>query len=177
MDAVDRKILALLQEDGRLTITELAERVQLSISPCHRRLRALESSGTITGYRAQLDPTALGLGFESLVFVTMRESDNRTLIAFEEAVADVPNIIQAQRLFGEPDYLLRVVASDLPAFQRLYDDTLARPSRSPAPHLNTGDEDRRRQPALSDLSSDRSGPGREGDSEWSTPRLRRAEGG
>jgi DNA-binding Lrp family transcriptional regulator len=125
MDAVDRKILALLQEDGRLTITELAERVQLSISPCHRRLRALESSGTITGYRAQLDPTALGLGFESLVFVTMRESDNRTLIAFEEAVADVPNIVQAQRLFGEPDYLLRVVASDLPGFQRLYDDTLA----------------------------------------------------
>jgi DNA-binding Lrp family transcriptional regulator len=124
VDAVDRKILAVLQEDGRLTITELAERVQLSISPCHRRLRALEASGTIVGYRAQLDPKALGLGFESLVFVTMRVSDNRTLVAFEDAVADVPNILQAQRLFGEPDYLLRVVAGDLTGFQRLYDETL-----------------------------------------------------
>ncbi len=108
-----------------MTITELAERVQLSVSPCHRRLRALEKSRTITGYRAQLDPEALGLGLESLVFVTMRESDNRTLVAFEDAVANVTNIIQAQRLFGEPDYLLRVVASDLTCFQRLYDDTLA----------------------------------------------------
>lgn len=125
MDAIDRKILAALQENGRLTITELAERVQLSVSPCHRRLRALEASGTITGYRAQLDPQALGLGFESLVLVTMRQSDNRTLVAFEDAVAGVPNVLQAQRLFGEPDYLLRVVTVDLAGFQRLYDETLA----------------------------------------------------
>ncbi|MEE1621669.1 Lrp/AsnC family transcriptional regulator [Zafaria sp. Z1313] len=125
MDQLDRAILAELQRDGRLTVTELAERVGLSLSPCHRRLRALEASGAVTGYRAQLDAGALGLGFDTLVFVTMRDSIRDTLDAFEGAVAEIPNVLQAQRLFGNPDYLLRVVTADLPAYQRLYDDQLA----------------------------------------------------
>jgi DNA-binding Lrp family transcriptional regulator len=87
MDDIDRKILAELQEDGRLTITELAERVNLSVSPCHRRLRALERAGAIRGYRAHLDAAALGLTFEALVFVTMRGAD-RDRPGFEQAVAD-----------------------------------------------------------------------------------------
>lgn len=78
MDDVDRRILAALQQDGRLTITELAQRVRLSLSPCHRRLRALERSGAITAYRAELDATALGFTFEALVFVTMRDSERDT---------------------------------------------------------------------------------------------------
>ena len=77
MDAVDRQILAELQQDGRVTLTELAERVGLSLSPCHRRLRALEHSGAISGYHAHLDPNALGLTFEALVFVTMGAADHR----------------------------------------------------------------------------------------------------
>lgn len=125
MDAVDRNILAELQKDGRLTITELAERVRLSVSPCHRRLRALEKSGAIGGYRAHLDPQILGLSFEALVFVVMRASDRKTLDAFERDVVGIPQILQAQRLFGEPDYLLRVITRDLPAFQALYDDELS----------------------------------------------------
>jgi DNA-binding Lrp family transcriptional regulator len=125
VDAVDRKILAELQRDGRLTITELADRVRLSVSPCHRRLRALENSGAISGYRAQLNAHALGLAFEALVFVTMRASDRATLEMFEESVTEIPNILQAQRLFGDPDYLLRVITRDLAAFQRLYDEQLA----------------------------------------------------
>lgn len=125
VDSTDRKILAELQRDGRLTVTELADRVRLSISPCHRRLRALEQAGAIRGYRAVLDPRTLGLAFEALVFVTMHTSDRTTLDAFETAVADVPHILQAQRLFGDPDYLLRVVTRDLPAFQQLYDEQLA----------------------------------------------------
>ena len=125
MDELDRKILAELQRDGRLTVTELAERVRLSVSPCHRRLRALERSGAISGYRAHLDADALGLSFEALVFVTMRGADRETVEAFEQAVADVPNVLQAQRLFGEPDYLLRVIARDLPAFQKVYDERIA----------------------------------------------------
>ena len=125
MDAVDRQILAELQHDGRVTLTELAERVGLSLSPCHRRLRALEHSGAIDGYHAHLDPNALGLTFEALVFVTMRTADRATVDAFEQAVAAVPHVRQAQRLFGDPDYLLRVIAADLPAFQQLYDDRLA----------------------------------------------------
>src|ERR1700746_3552722 len=125
MDDVDRKILAELQRDGRLTLTELADRVRLSVSPCHRRLRALERSGAIAGYHAQLDASVLGLTFEALVFVTMRYADRQTVAAFEEHVADIPNVLQAQRLFGDPDYLLRVVARDLPAYRQLYDERLA----------------------------------------------------
>jgi DNA-binding Lrp family transcriptional regulator len=125
MDNVDRKILAELQSDGRLSVTELAERVQLSLSPCHRRVRALEQSGIIAGYRAYLDAKAVGLGFEALVFVTMNAADRSTLDAFETAVRQSSNIVEAQRLFGDPDYLLRTVARDLPEFQRLYDDQLA----------------------------------------------------
>ena len=125
MDAVDRKILAELQGDGRLTVTELATKVGLSLSPCHRRLRELERAGIITGYRARIDPEAVGLSFEALVFVTMRQEDRDTLLAFEAAVARIPNVVQAQRLFGDPDYLLRVVTADLNAYAMLEDETLA----------------------------------------------------
>jgi DNA-binding Lrp family transcriptional regulator len=125
MDAVDKQILAEVQRDGRLTVTELADRVGLSLSPCHRRLRALERSGAISGYRAQLDPAALGLTFQALVFVTMRGADRHTVATFEDAVAQVAHVLQAQRLFGDPDYLLHVIARDLPAFQRIYDEQLS----------------------------------------------------
>lgn len=125
MDDTDRRILAELQKDGRLTVTELAERIGLSISPCHRRVRALEQSGAIRGYRAELDPAALGLKFSTLVFITLRDGDRRAVEAFEEAVAEVPQVLQAQRLFGDPDYLLHVVTRDLPAFRQIYDEHLS----------------------------------------------------
>jgi DNA-binding Lrp family transcriptional regulator len=125
MDAIDRKILAVLQQDGRLTITELAAQVGLSVSPCHRRLRELERSRAIRGYRAVVDAQALGLAFEALVFVTMRQEDRETLLSFEDRIASIPNVVQAERLFGDPDYLLRVVTADLAAYQRLQDEKLA----------------------------------------------------
>jgi DNA-binding Lrp family transcriptional regulator len=125
MDAIDRDILAVLQEDGRLTVTELAVRVGLSVSPCHRRLKELERTGAIRGYRAVIDPEAVGLTFQALVFVTMRQEDRDTLLGFEAAVAEIPQVVQAQRLFGDPDYLLRVLTADLAAYQRLEDDRLA----------------------------------------------------
>jgi DNA-binding Lrp family transcriptional regulator len=124
VDVIDRKILAELQADGRLSITELAAQVGLSISPCHRRLRALERSGAIRGYRAVVDATTVGLGFEALVFVTMRQEDRETLLSFEAGLAQIPNVVHAERLFGDPDYLLRVVTTDLAAYQRLQDDRL-----------------------------------------------------
>jgi DNA-binding Lrp family transcriptional regulator len=125
VDSIDRKILAELQQDGRLTITELAAKIGLSISPCHRRLRELERSGVIRGYRAIVDAQAVGLTFEALLFVTMRQEDRDTLLGFERAVAEIPNVVQAQRLFGDPDYLLRILTTDLTAYQRLEDDVLA----------------------------------------------------
>jgi DNA-binding Lrp family transcriptional regulator len=125
MDTLDRQILAELQEDGRQSITDLAARIGLSVSPTHRRLRDLERDGAIQGYRAIVDPVAIGLSFEALVFVTMRQEDRDTLLAFEAAIAGVPNILQAQRLFGDPDYLLRVLTVDLAAYAELEDNTLA----------------------------------------------------
>jgi DNA-binding Lrp family transcriptional regulator len=124
MDDVDRRILAELQADGRLTLTELAGRVSLSVSPCHRRLRELERSGIITGYKATVDPAALGLTFEALVFVTMNQEDRATLAAFEDGLAAIPNVVSAERLFGDPDYLLRVLTTDLAAYHELQDQRL-----------------------------------------------------
>lgn len=125
MDSIDSKILSELQRDGRISVTELADRVGLSLSPCHRRLRALEGSGVIAGYRAHLDPTALGLAFTAIVFATLRQGDRRTVAAFESALRDIGQVIRALRLFGDPDYLLHVVTPDLAAFQRLYDAQLS----------------------------------------------------
>ncbi|XXN66270.1 Lrp/AsnC family transcriptional regulator (plasmid) [Enterobacter ludwigii] len=125
MDRIDRNILAELQADGRLSVTELAERVGLSLSPCHRRVKALEQSGVIQGYRAQLEPAFLGYNFSAIVFVTLRDGDRKAVSAFEEAVKELPQITLAQRLFGDPDYLLHITTRDLPAFQQLYDEKLS----------------------------------------------------
>jgi DNA-binding Lrp family transcriptional regulator len=125
MDTIDRKIIAELQAAGRLTVTELAQRVGLSVAPCHRRLRELERSGAIRGYRAVVDPAAIGLGFEVLVQVTMDREDAATIAEFERGLAQVPQVRQAERLFGDPDYLLRVATADIAAYQTLRDERLA----------------------------------------------------
>jgi DNA-binding Lrp family transcriptional regulator len=125
VDQVDRVILAELQADGRLTITELADRVRLTPGPCHRRLRELERSGVITGYRALVNPAAVGMGFEALVQITLERGDAGTVASFEAALAELPEIRHAERLFGDPDYLLRVAARDLDSFATLRDQKLA----------------------------------------------------
>jgi DNA-binding Lrp family transcriptional regulator len=125
LDAIDRKIIAELEAEGRLTVTELAERVRLTVSPCHRRLRELERAGTIRGYRAVVDPAAIGLGFEVLVYVTMDREDAATIEKFETGLAQVAEVRHAERLFGDPDYLVRVATADLAAYQSLRDEKLA----------------------------------------------------
>ncbi|MFF2031688.1 Lrp/AsnC family transcriptional regulator [Arthrobacter sp. NPDC058192] len=124
IDGIDRSILRHLKTDGRMTATALASKVGLTVAPCHRRLRDLESTGVIRGYRADIDPAAVGLGFEAIVFVTLRQVDRSTMEVFERRVADNANIVEAQRLFGSPDYLLKVIAEDLPSYQRFYDSEL-----------------------------------------------------
>jgi DNA-binding Lrp family transcriptional regulator len=119
MDRIDKKIIAELQANGRLSITELAEKVGLSLSPCHRRVKALEESGVIKGYHADLEASKIGLNFSAIIFVTLKDGDKSALSSFEEKVTEIPNVIQAQRLFGNPDYLLHVVAKDLASFQKL----------------------------------------------------------
>ncbi len=122
MDGIDRAILRHLQDDGRMTATALAQEIGLTLAPCHRRLRELETTGVIRGYRADVDPVKINLGFEALVFVTLKDRQN--MKAFEQEVTLNEQIVDAQRLFGEPDFLLRVMAVDLPAYQRFYDDVL-----------------------------------------------------
>lgn len=126
MDVMDRRILAKLQLDGRLSVTDLADRVQLSVSRCDRRVRELERTGVILGYRAVVDAAAVGLGFEALLFVTLRHEDRDTLAAFDKAVTAIPQVVQAIRLFGDPDCLIRVVTADLASYQRLYEEVLTR---------------------------------------------------
>src|SRR5262249_38192662 len=125
MDVIDRKILAELQAEGRLTVTELAQRVALSVAPCHRRLRELERTRAIRGYRAVIDPAAMGVGCEALVQVTMDREDAPTITRFEPGLAGIPEVRHAERLFGDPDYLVRVATADLAAYQTLRDEKLA----------------------------------------------------
>jgi len=124
LDAIDRKMLAILQDEGRITLTDLAARLPLSVSRCQRRLRELESAGVVTGYRTTVDAGAVGLGFEVLVFATL--GDLGDLAEFDRMLASLPNVVEAQRLFGDPDYLIRIVAPDLTVYQRLYDEHLTR---------------------------------------------------
>ena len=116
MDKIDREIISLLREDGRISVTDLATRVRLSVSTCHRRLKELESSGVILGYRAEVDPTKLGLSFEAVVMVTMGRTDQSTIAAFEKAVVEQEAIVS--------DYMLRTLTNDLAGYQELYDTVL-----------------------------------------------------
>jgi DNA-binding Lrp family transcriptional regulator len=92
--------------------------------PCHRRLRELERTGAIRGYRAVIDPEAIGLGFEVLVQVTMDREDASTIAEFERALAAIAEVRHAERLFGDPDYLIRVATASLAAYQALRDEKL-----------------------------------------------------
>jgi DNA-binding Lrp family transcriptional regulator len=121
MDKIDREVLYHLQLDGRLANTELADKVGLTPSPCLRRVRILEESGVILGYRAVVDPAAVGCGFQVLVHVTMEiKARKETMEAFEASVAKIDEIVECRRMFGDPDYLLWVVAQDLEAYEDTY---------------------------------------------------------
>lgn len=123
-DRTDRTLLAQLSKDGRMTVTDLASRISLSVSRTQRRLRDLESAGIIRGYAADIDYAAIGFGFEAILFVTIR--DLTRLPDIDTAFAEIPQVIEAQRLFGDPDYLVRIRETNLEAYQRLYDLQLAR---------------------------------------------------
>lgn len=115
-DRIDAKLLEEVQRDARLTTAELAAHVALSTSPCWRRLKRLESSGVIRGYRAQLSPEALGWGVTAFVHVMM-ENHSMTLGAqFEEAVQLIPQVVACHNVSGQYDFLLQVVARDLRSF-------------------------------------------------------------
>jgi Lrp/AsnC family transcriptional regulator, leucine-responsive regulatory protein len=126
LDSVDRRMLAILQSEGRISNAALAERLHLSPSPCLRRLRALEREGLISGYRAVLDRAKLGLGLTVFVELKVDGHSEHTAAAISEAVAAAPEVISAHIVSGAADFLLEVAVPDLPAYERLLFGTLLR---------------------------------------------------
>lgn len=118
VDAIDEHILLLLQENGRLTNQELAAHVGLTPAPCLRRVRKLEQDGVITGYSANIDRTRMGRGFEVIIHADLVAKDFRTVAAFEERIAGMSEVAEVRRMFGIPDYFIRVRVADLAAFEK-----------------------------------------------------------
>jgi Lrp/AsnC family leucine-responsive transcriptional regulator len=120
IDRYDRQILTILQEDGRLSNQELAERIGLSPSPCLRRVRALEEAGFLIGYRAMVDPKALGLTLMALIHISMDQHTPERFDAFEHAVKEIPEVLECLLITGQDaDYQLKVVVRDMEAYQDL----------------------------------------------------------
>lgn len=117
LDSIDWKILAELQDDGRMTNVELARRVGISAPPCLRRVRALEEAGIIKGYRALLDEKELGFDVLAFAMVGLQSQSEADLIAFEDRVRAWPLVRECWMMSGEVDFILKCVAPDLRAFQ------------------------------------------------------------
>jgi DNA-binding Lrp family transcriptional regulator len=118
-DDIDVRILGLLQDNGRMTNVELAERVGLTAPPCLRRVRALEQEGAISGYHAALDPVALGYNLTVFAMVSLKSQADIDLRAFEQLVAEIPEVRECHMLNGEIDFILKIVAPDLQSFQTI----------------------------------------------------------
>ncbi|MBA4162554.1 MAG: AsnC family transcriptional regulator [Novosphingobium sp.] len=125
MDRNDVLILEALQKDSSRSIAELAELAGVSPSACHRRIKALEASGVITGYGAQVDPQKLGLKMQAFVEITLTSQSREAMDRFERAVADFDEILDCHLMAGHADYLLRVAARDLDQYDRIHRDCLA----------------------------------------------------
>ncbi len=116
-DALDRKILDFLQNNGRITNQDLADEIGLSPSPCLRRVRQLEAGGVILRYVALVDPEVIGLSVTAFVRVRLDQQDDRHLADFEAAVADFPEVMECYLMTGEADYQLRVLVGSLGQFE------------------------------------------------------------
>ena len=126
LDATDRRLLAILQKQGRITNAELSERVNLSPSACHRRVQQLEASGHISGYVALLDRRLMGRPATVFVEITLEGQAEETLDAFEREVAKVPDLLECHLTAGTADYLLKIVVADTEDFARIHRRFLSR---------------------------------------------------
>lgn len=125
-DAIDKAILNLLQQDATLSVHAIAEKVNLTTSPCWRRIQALENQGYIRRRVALLNRQPLALGVDVFVFIRTREHNDVWLTDFTEAVQDMPEVMEAYRMSGDVDYLLRVVVGDIAAYDRFYKRLVSR---------------------------------------------------
>jgi len=130
LDSIDRRLLAELQAEGRVTNVELAQRVGLTAPPCLRRVRALEEAGVIKGYHADIDASKLGFAITVFAMVSLKSQAERDLTAFESHIATIPEVRECHMLNGEIDFILKIVAGDLKAFQDILTTHL-----TPAPNV------------------------------------------
>lgn len=118
LDKIDLQILDKLQSEGRTTNVELADHAGITAPPCLRRMRALEDASIIRGYHADIDPAAVGYTMSGFAMVSLRRQAEEDLLAFEQHVATLPEVRECHMLNGEIDFILRIVATDLQAFQQ-----------------------------------------------------------
>ncbi len=130
LDEIDMRLLAELQDEGRITNVELAQRVGLTAPPCLRRVRALEEAGVIRGYHAELDPSRLGFALTVFAMVSLKSQAEADLREFEQAMRDLPEVREVHMLNGEIDFILKIVSHDLQSFQEFLTSKL-----TPAPNV------------------------------------------
>ncbi len=120
MDAIDRKILAVVQQDASLSVAEVGQRVGLSSTPCWKRLQRLEADGVITGRVALVDPDKIGLGITVFVSIETDDHSEEWLKRFAEVVGAMPEVMEFYRMAGDVDYMLRVVVPDIAGYDAFY---------------------------------------------------------
>ena len=125
MDAIDRKILAVVQEDASLSVAEIGSRVGLSSTPCWKRIQRLEADGVITKRVALIDPTKIGLGITVFVSVETGDHSQEWLARFAEMASSMPEVMEFYRMAGDVDYMLRVVVQDMQAYDAFYKKLIA----------------------------------------------------
>jgi Lrp/AsnC family leucine-responsive transcriptional regulator len=126
LDAIDRKILGVLQADGRTTMQDLADQVGLSISPCHRRVKLLEQRGVISRYMALVDQKSLGLHVSVFISIKLVRQKEEDLERFAKAISGWEEVLECYLMTGNRDYLLRVVAADLASYETFLKTKLTR---------------------------------------------------
>ena len=126
LDAIDRKILAILQSDSRVTMQDLADRVSLSVSPCHRRVKLLEERGVISRYIAMVDQKSVGLPVSVFISIKLERQKEEDLNRFARAISKWDEVLECYLMTGNRDYLLRVVTADLPSYEAFLKTKLTR---------------------------------------------------
>lgn len=126
LDAIDKEILAVLQQDGRISNTDLAEQVGLSPSPCLRRMRLLEEHGFISRYVAWVDQKRVGLPVSIFISIKLDRQSEDAIEHFENEIRGYPEVLECYLMTGSRDYLLRVVAADVEAYERFLKEKLTR---------------------------------------------------
>jgi Lrp/AsnC family transcriptional regulator len=125
MDAIDRKIVALLQEDASLSLAQIAHRVGLSQSPCWKRIQRLEKSGVILKRVALISPESIGMGLSVFVSIETGDHSSAWLAKFAQTVTAMPEVMEFHRMAGDIDYMLRVVVADIPGYDAFYKRLIA----------------------------------------------------